>query len=105
MKIQSVQYGWFCSPDAFPKDRKVSLTELACLPLVEQTECSGLSALPSGPFTSLGIETQYVFDSNSVAALGGLVAAGICLALLPVKHLFNPNSVTFGKRVASIINS
>src|SRR3546814_9514416 len=86
MKIQSVQYGWFCSPDAFPKDRKVSLTELACLPLVEQTEGSGLTALTRGQFTSLGIETKYVFGSNSVAALGGLVAAGIGVACLPVKY-------------------
>src|SRR3546814_17270087 len=77
MKIQSVQYGWFCSPDAIPKERKVSLTELACLPLVEQTGGSGLTALTRGQFTSLGIETKYVFGSNSVAALGGLVAAGI----------------------------
>src|SRR3546814_7143358 len=53
------------------------LTELACLPLVEQTEGSGLTALTRGQFTSLGIETKYVFGSNSVAALGGLVAAGI----------------------------
>src|SRR3546814_17483459 len=62
------------------------LTELACLPLVEQTEGSGLTALTRGQFTSLGIETKYVFGSNSVAALGGLVAAGIGVACLPVKY-------------------
>src|SRR3546814_12226413 len=62
------------------------LTELACLPLVEQTEGSGLTALTRGQFTSLGIETKYVFGSNSVAALGGLVATGIGVACLPVKY-------------------
>lgn len=86
IKIQSVRYGWFCSPGAFPKDRKIALTELACLPLIEQTEGSGLTALTRAQFASLGIEAKYVFGSNSVAALGGLVAAGMGVACLPVRY-------------------
>jgi DNA-binding transcriptional LysR family regulator len=95
IKVQSVQYGWFCSPGAFPTDRDIPLTELACLPLIEQTVGSGLTRLTRAQFDSLGIETKFVFGTNSVAALGGLVAAGMGVACLPVRY-FQPQ-IRLGK--------
>jgi len=89
IKIQSVQYGWFASPGTFPEGRQVALPEIACLPLIEQTAGSGLTELTRAQFTSLGIETKHVFGSNSLAALGGLVEAGVGIACLPVRY-FEP---------------
>lgn len=89
IKIQSVQYGWFSSPGSFPANRPISLTEIACLPLIEQNAGSGLTELTRAQFASLGIETKYVFGSNSLVALGGLVEAGMGVACLPVRY-FEP---------------
>lgn len=84
--IQTVQYGWFCKPGLLPANRQLSLIELARFPVIEQTTGSGLTALSRGLFAKMGIQTEHVFGSNSLAALAGLVEAGVGVACLPVKH-------------------
>lgn len=88
--IQTVQYGWFCKPGMLPVDRQVSLDEIAAHPVIEQTAGSGLTALTRRMFAGMGIEIDNVFGSNSLAALAGLVEAGVGVACLPVRY-FRPS--------------
>jgi len=84
--IQKVDYAWFCKPGLITSERPVTLVEIARHPVIEQTSGSGLTALTRSMFAGMGIEVEHAFGSNSLAALAGLVEAGVGVACLPASY-------------------
>ncbi|MBU7438052.1 LysR family transcriptional regulator [Paraburkholderia fungorum] len=82
--LGSARFAWFCRPGAFDSKRTVSLHELSTVPVIEQIPASIITVLSSRSFESAGVEPERICGGNNAVAVGGLVAAGVGVSLLPV---------------------
>lgn len=84
IKLQEVQFSWFCPPDAFPAGQTVTLDDLARLPVIEQGAGSGITALCESLCAQAGVQIERISGSTSIVALAGLIEAGVGVSCLPL---------------------
>ncbi|TDN70846.1 LysR family transcriptional regulator [Paraburkholderia sp. BL10I2N1] len=82
--LGSARFAWFCRPGEFGSKRRVPLRELATRPVIEQIPVSVITIMSSRAFERAGVDPQRICGGNSAVAVGGLVAAGVGVSLLPV---------------------
>ena len=82
--LGSASFAWFCRPGEFDHKSTVPLRELATLPVIEQTPISIIMILSSRGFESAGVDPERICGGNNAVVIGGLVAAGVGVSLLPV---------------------
>jgi DNA-binding transcriptional LysR family regulator len=82
--LGSARFAWFCRPGQFDSQRTVSLRELGTVPVIEQIPVSIVTILSSRAFESAGVDPERICGGNNAVAVGGLVAAGVGVSLLPV---------------------
>ncbi|MFL9962419.1 LysR family transcriptional regulator [Paraburkholderia sediminicola] len=82
--LGSAGFAWFCRPGQFDSQRAVSLRELGTVPVIEQIPLSIVTILSSRAFESAGVDPERICGGNNAVAVGGLVAAGVGVSLLPV---------------------
>jgi DNA-binding transcriptional LysR family regulator len=82
--LGSASFAWFCRPGEFDHQRTVPLRELGALPVIEQTPVSIITILSSRGFESAGVDPERICGGNNAVVIGGLVAAGVGVSLLPV---------------------
>ncbi|SMG48737.1 LysR family transcriptional regulator [Paraburkholderia susongensis] len=82
--LGSASFAWFCRPGQFDGQRTVSLRELGTVPVIEQVPVSIVTILGSRVLESAGVDPERICGGNNAVAVGGLVAAGVGVSLLPV---------------------
>jgi DNA-binding transcriptional LysR family regulator len=82
--LGSARFAWFCRPGEFDSKRTVPLRELGAVPVIEQTPISIITILSSRGFESAGVDPERICGGNNAVVVGGLVAAGVGVSLLPV---------------------
>jgi len=82
--LGSARFAWFCRPGAFDGKRTVPLRELGTVPVIEQAPKSVITILSSRGFDSAGVDPERICGGNNAVVMGGLVAAGVGVSLLPV---------------------
>jgi DNA-binding transcriptional LysR family regulator len=82
--LGSASFAWFCRPGQFDSRRTVSLRELGTVPVIEEISLSIVTILSSRAFESAGVDPERICGGNNAVAMGGLVAAGVGVGLLPV---------------------
>jgi DNA-binding transcriptional LysR family regulator len=82
--LGSARFAWFCRPGEFDNKRTVPLRELGTVPVIEQAPVSIISILSSRGFESAGVNPERICGGNNAVVVGGLVAAGVGVSLLPV---------------------
>lgn len=82
--LGSASFAWFCRPGQFDSRRTVSLRELGTVPVIEEISLSMVTILSSRAFESAGVDPERICGGNNAVAMGGLVAAGVGVGLLPV---------------------
>jgi DNA-binding transcriptional LysR family regulator len=82
--LGSARFAWFCRPGEFDNKRTVPLLELGTVPVIEQAPVSIISILSSRGFESAGVNPERICGGNNAVVVGGLVAAGVGVSLLPV---------------------
>lgn len=82
VRLGMVQFTWICAPGTFP-DKKVTLQDLASHPLIDQGPRSELTLLCESIFAQAGLAPTRVAGSTSLAALAGLVEAGLGISCVP----------------------
>jgi DNA-binding transcriptional LysR family regulator len=82
--LGSASFAWFCRPGQFDSRRTVSLRELGTVPVIEEISLSVVTILSSRAFESAGVDPERICGGNNAVAVGGLVAAGVGVGLLPV---------------------
>ncbi|SAL26854.1 LysR family transcriptional regulator [Caballeronia udeis] len=83
--LGSARFAWFCRPGEFDRKRTVPLHELGTVPVIEQTPISIITILSSRDFESVGVNPERICGGNNAVVVGGLVAAGVGVSLLPVE--------------------
>jgi DNA-binding transcriptional LysR family regulator len=81
--LGSARFAWFCRPGAFDSKRTVPLQELGTVPVIEQIPASIITILSSRNFESAGVDPERICGGNNAVVVGGLVAAGVGVSLLP----------------------
>jgi DNA-binding transcriptional LysR family regulator len=82
--LGSARFAWFCRPGEFDRKRTVPLHELGTVPVIEQTPISIITILSSRGFESVGVNPERICGGNNAVVVGGLVAAGVGVSLLPI---------------------
>lgn len=82
--LGSARFAWFCRPGEFDNKRTVPLRELGTVPVIEQAPVSIITILSSRGFESAGVNPERICGGNNAVVVGGLVAAGVGVSLLPV---------------------
>jgi DNA-binding transcriptional LysR family regulator len=82
--LGTASFAWFCRPGEFDSKRTVPLRELGTLPVIEQAPISIITILSSRSFESAGVNPERICGGNNAVVVGGLVAAGVGVSLLPV---------------------
>jgi DNA-binding transcriptional LysR family regulator len=82
--LGSARFGWFCRPGEFDSKRTVPLRDLGSVPFIEQAPASVITVLGSRAFESAGVNPECICGGNNAVVVGGLVAAGVGVSLLPV---------------------
>ena len=82
--LGSARFAWFCRPGEFDRKRTVPLHELGTVPVIEQTPISIITILSSRDFESVGVNPERICGGNNAVVVGGLVAAGVGVSLLPI---------------------
>lgn len=82
--LGSARFAWFCRPGEFDGRGTVPLRELGTVPVIEQAPISVITVLSSRAFESAGIDPERICGGNNAVVIGGLVAAGVGVSLLPV---------------------
>jgi DNA-binding transcriptional LysR family regulator len=82
--LGSARFAWFCRPGEFDSKRTVPLRELGTVPVIEQAPISIITILSSRGFESAGVNPERICGGNNAVVVGGLVAAGVGVSLLPV---------------------
>jgi DNA-binding transcriptional LysR family regulator len=82
--LGSARFAWLCRPGEFDGKRTVPLRELGTVPVIEQAPKSVSTILSSRGFESAGVDPQRICGGNNAVVVGGLVAAGVGVSLLPV---------------------
>jgi DNA-binding transcriptional LysR family regulator len=82
--LGSARFAWFCRPGEFDSKRTVPLRELGTVPVIEQAPKSVITILSSRGFESAGVDPERICGGNNAVVVGGLVAAGVGVSLLPV---------------------
>jgi DNA-binding transcriptional LysR family regulator len=82
--LGTARFAWFCRPGEFDSKRTVPLRELGTFPVIEQTPISIITILSSRGFESAGVNPERICGGNNAVVVGGLVAAGVGVSLLPV---------------------
>jgi DNA-binding transcriptional LysR family regulator len=82
--LGSARFAWFCRPGEFDNKRTIPLRELGTVPVIEQAPVSIISILSSRGFESAGVNPERICGGNNAVVVGGLVAAGVGVSLLPV---------------------
>ncbi|AEI82446.1 transcriptional regulator LysR family (plasmid) [Cupriavidus necator N-1] len=82
--VGNVQFGWFAGPGKFAVGETQSLHDLASQPVVEQSEHSIINRLCASLWEGAGVRPERLNGGNNIAALAGLVAAGVGISCLPV---------------------
>jgi DNA-binding transcriptional LysR family regulator len=77
-------FAWFCRPGECDSKRTVPLRELGTVPVIELTPVSIITILSSRGFESAGVNPERIYGGNNGVVVGGLVAAGFGVSLLPV---------------------
>lgn len=90
VSLKTVEFGWFCAPNAFPKNTIVPLQELAKTPVIGQGEASVVTAIATQLFAQIGREPKWINGGNNILVLASLVEAGFGISYLPI-HLFREN--------------
>jgi DNA-binding transcriptional LysR family regulator len=81
--LGSARFAWFCRPGAFDSKRTVPLHKLGTVPVIEQIPASIITILSSRNFESAGVDPERICGGNNAVVVGGLVAAGVGVSLLP----------------------
>ncbi|MGJ7499380.1 LysR family transcriptional regulator [Variovorax sp. ZT5P49] len=84
MTLGSARFAWFCRPGEFDSKRTVPLRELSTVPVIDQAPVSIITIMSSRSFESAGVNPERICGGNNAVAVGGLVAAGVGVSLLPV---------------------
>ena len=82
--LGSARFAWFCRPGEFDGKSAVPLRELGTVPVIEQAPISVITILSSRAFEAAGIDPQRICGGNNAVVVGGMVAAGVGVSLLPV---------------------
>lgn len=82
--LGSARFAWFCRPGEFDNKRTIPLRELGTVPVIEQAPVSIITILSSRGFESAGVNPERICGGNNAVVVGGLVAAGVGVSLLPV---------------------
>jgi DNA-binding transcriptional LysR family regulator len=82
--LGSARFAWFCRPGEFDSKRTVPLRELGGVPVIDQAPVSVITIMSSRSFESAGVNPERICGGNNAVVVGGLVAAGVGVSLLPV---------------------
>jgi DNA-binding transcriptional LysR family regulator len=82
--LGGARFAWLSRPGEFASKCAVPLRELGTRPVIEQIPTSIITILSSRGFESVGIDPERICGGNNALAIGGLVAAGVGVSLLPV---------------------
>jgi DNA-binding transcriptional LysR family regulator len=82
--LASARFAWFCRPGEFDGRATVPLRELGAVPVIERAPVSVITVLSSRAFENAGIDPERICGGNNAVVIGGLVAAGVGVSLLPV---------------------
>ncbi|SOZ19507.1 LysR family transcriptional regulator [Cupriavidus taiwanensis] len=89
LPVGSVKFGWYCASTSGLSD-ELTLSEFEHQTLLIQGSASGAGSLLSQWLVDKGIRAANIINSDSLAALAGICAAGLGLASLPRAVALDP---------------
>ncbi|MEH2492792.1 LysR family transcriptional regulator [Bradyrhizobium sp. AZCC 2230] len=84
VSLGSARFAWFCRPGTFDNKRTIPLREFGTVPVIEQAPKSISTILSSRGLESAGVDPERICGGNNAVVVGGLVAAGVGVSMLPV---------------------
>jgi len=82
-RVARMDMAWMCAGNREDVPDRMTVDMLATLPLLAQTQRSGLQAMVNAWLAKNGVRPGRVLTCNSLSALYGMTVAGLGLSLLP----------------------